>query len=403
MPDDRNSALPLTLDRLLEPFSFPAFYDAWYEKKPLLIKRRSPAFYASLLTIDDLNAHIGQAHLAAPPIRLARDGEEVDRTDYTYPSSSPNRHWSDATVDKELLFAKFYEGYTIVLMEYERHSAAMLRLRHDLERAFHSSVMTYVYVTPRNAQGFSPHWDPTDVFILQFAGTKDWMIYDSPVTLPTTDQLLYPGEWTRVEPTLTATLEPGDLLYVPRGFVHEARSGNAVSGHVTVELRTATWADLLRQMAGDATADPWLRRPLPIDYRSVASNDEFLRHVHEFFDHADLPAHIRRVHEDFARDRVPDATDRLADYVKMPLVGAGSRLRVRSVVCHGLSNGGAKTVLRFDRKTLEFPASAARSIRFMMNAREFTMSALPGSRSANLALCGTLVREGFLTVAGSPA
>lgn len=391
------------MGRLLEPFSFQAFYDAWHEKKPLLIKRQSPDFYASVVTLGDLNTLIGGAHLSTPPLRVARNGEEVDSKVYAYPTSSPNCHWSDATVDKERLLAKFYDGYTIVVMEYEQHSAAMLRLRHDVERAFQSAARTHVYITPRNAQGFSPHWDPTNVFILQFAGTKDWAIYDSPVSLPTNRQLLYPGEWTPVEPTLTATLEPGDLLYIPRGFVHEARSGNAVSGHVTVELRTLTWADLLRQIAARAKDDPWLRRPLPIDYRSVASNDAFLRHVHKFFHNADLPAAIEKIREDFAEERLTDATDRLADYVKLPLIDAASRLRIRSVVCHELRNGGRKAVLKFDRKTLEFPASAATTLRFMMKAGEFAVSALPGVRKANLVLCETLVREGFLTIAGAPA
>jgi hypothetical protein len=394
--------VPLTIERLLEPFSFRAFTNAWYEKKPLLIKRRSPDFYASLLTLDDVNEEIGRGHFAAPAVRLARNGDELDAKAFTVPASSPNCHWSDTTVDKELLFAKFYDGYTIVLVEYEQHSAAMLRLRHEVERAFHSPVRTHIYITPRNAQGFSPHWDPTNVFILQFAGTKEWMIYDSPVTLPTDRQMLRRGEWTRVEPTLTATLEPGDLLYIPRGFVHEARSGDAVSGHATLEMQALTWADLLRQIAGNADVDPWLHRPLPIDYRGVASSDEFLRHVHQFFDNADLPAYIERVHEDFADDRLPDATDRLADYIKLPRMGEGSRLRIRSGVCHELTMG-RKTVLKFDRKTLQLPSSAARSLRFMMKAREFSVSSLPGSRKANLALCSTLVREGFLTIAGAPA
>ena len=392
--------MPLTMDRLLEPYSFREFYDGWYEKKPLLIKRRSPAFYDSLLTLDDVNEHFGRAHLAAPPLRLARNGEEIDVSDYTYASSSPNNHWSHATVDKELLFGKFYDGYTIILVEHEQHSAAMLRLRHDAERVFHAPVMTHVYLTPRNAQGFSPHYDTTNVFVLQFTGTKEWMIYDSPVTLPTGRQRLHRGEWKRVEPTLTATLEPGDLLYIPRGFVHEGRSADAVSGHVTLELQALTWADLLGQIADNADIDPWLRRPLPIDWRSVATDDEFLRRVHAFFDHADLPAYLERVHEDFADDRLPDATDRLADYVKLPRMGAASRLQIRSGVCQELSNGGGEIVLKFDRKTLRFPAVAGRSIRFMMKAREFAMSALPGKRKENLALCSTLVREGFLTIVG---
>lgn len=391
------------MERLLEPFSFRAFYNGWYEKKPLLIKRRSPDFYASLLTLDEVNEHIGRAHLSAPAVRLARDGEELAGPDFTYPSSSPNSHFLDATVDKELLFAKFYDGYTIVLAEHEQHSAAMLRLRHDVERAFQSPVRTHVYLTPRNAQGFSPHWDPTNVFILQFTGTKEWMIYDSPVTLPTERQLLYPGEWTRVEPTLRAMLEPGDLLYIPRGFVHEGHSGEAVSGHVTLEMRSLTWADLLRQIADNAEVDPWLRRPLPIDYLGVAANGDFLRHAHEFFDNADLPAYIERVHEDFADGRLSDATDRIADYVKLPQMGVRSRLQVRSGVCHELSRGGGKTVLRFDRKTIDLPPSAGQSVRFMMKAREFAIGALPGGRRANFALCRKLVREGFLTIAGAPA
>ena len=98
------------------------------------------------------------------------------------------------------------------------------------------------------------------------------------------------------------------------------------------------------------------------------------------------------------RARLTDATDRFADYMKLPSIGAATRMRIRSVVCQELSNGGSKTVLRFDRKTLELPASAARSIRFMIHAREFEMSALPGSRKANAALCSTLIQEGFLTI-----
>src|SRR6476469_5361656 len=151
MPDDRNSSV-LTMARLLEPFSFGAFYDGWYEKKPLLIKRRSPGFYDPLLTIEAVNEHLGRAHLSAPALRLARNGNEIDQTSYTFPSSSPHSHWSDATVDKELLWERFYDGYTIIMMEYEQHSAAMLRLRHEAERAFHSSVRTHVYLTPRGAQ-----------------------------------------------------------------------------------------------------------------------------------------------------------------------------------------------------------------------------------------------------------
>lgn len=390
--------MPLTMKRLLEPFSLSEFHDAYYEKKPLLIKRQSPVFYQHLVTLDDINARLGEGALSSAAVRLARDGKEMDARDFSCQSSSFNSHWANDTVNKDTLFARFYEGYTVILMEYEQYSGAMLRLRHDIERTFHASVLGHVYLTPRNAQGFIPHWDTHDTFILQFTGTKEWTIYDSPIVLPTSRQRTYPGSWTRVEPSLTATLEPGDLLYMPRGFVHEARSQGSVSGHVTIGLHTSTYADLLRTIADNAHADAWLRKSLPVSFQNVASNDEFLSHVRRFFENADLPAYLERMHSDFAGERLPDTTDRLADYVKLPHLGADSRLRMRSVVCHELANGGEQVELTFHGKSLRFPAAAAESIRFMVGAHEFGVGALPGSGEDNLVLCSTLVREGFLAI-----
>jgi hypothetical protein len=389
--------MPLTVDRLIEPLSFSEFHDTYYEKKPFLVQRASHAYYADLLTLEEINEHIGEDHLPSTAFRVVRDGQELDPKDFTYPGSSFNNRGDAATVDKDLLFAKWYEGYSIIIMQYE--SPAMVRLRHDLERVFHGTAVAHIYLTPRNAQGFIPHWDPSDTFILQISGTKDWMVYDSPIPLPTSRQRPYAGAWTRVEPTMTVTLEPGDFLYLPRGFVHEARARDAVSGHITITVHPYRYADLLWTIADNADVDPWLRRSLPADLRSAAFQEEFLRHVHQFFDNADLPAYIESMDSDFMEDLVPDAKDRLADYVKLPSINAGSRFRLRSVVSHELTNGGEHAVLTFHRKSLQFPAAAAESLRRMIEAGEFTVSALPGNCEDNLALCSTLVQEGFLGIA----
>ena len=37
------------------------------------------------------------------------------------------------------------------------------------------------YITPRGAQGFFPHTDYQDVFVLQLDGTKEWTVYHRPV------------------------------------------------------------------------------------------------------------------------------------------------------------------------------------------------------------------------------
>jgi len=358
----------MNVDRLLEPFSFAQFRDAYYEKQPLLISRQAPAYYEALLTLDALNAHLGQSGLPSEELQLLRNGEPLDEAEVT---------------GTESVFARFYEGCTIAIRSHERHSAAVLHLLHDLERVFHAPVATCVSLTPGSVHGFSAHQGREDTIILQFAGTTEWTVRG--------------GSRKRV---IAAALAPGDLLYLPSGFTGKARFAGALSGQMTFTLEKYTYADLLRQIADNAQASPWLRRSLPVDVRSGTSNAEFLREVHQFFDDADLPAYLDRMHSDFAEERLPDSTDRLADYVKLPSIGAASRFRRRSGVWPELTNGGGQAVLTLNRKSFEFPASAAESIRFMIDAGEFVASALPGNGDENLTLCGTLVREGFLTIVG---
>src|ERR1043165_6773320 len=223
---------PFTVERLLEPFSIAQFCDAYYEKRPLFLSRRSPSYYDGLLTLDELNDVLGQANLLSTEVRLVRRGRQMEDEDFTWPDSSGNTRYADATIDKEAMFARFYEGYTIAISSFERHNAAVLHLRHDFERVFHAPVMAGAFLTPRNAQGFGAHPDREDTFFLQFAGTKEWIIHDR-----------------SRKRLMTATLEPGDLLYLPSGFFHKGCSADAVSGHVTFGLVKFTYADLLRQIA----------------------------------------------------------------------------------------------------------------------------------------------------------
>lgn len=52
-------------------------------------------------------------------------------------------------------------------------------------------------------------------------------------------------------PILEVTLEPGDLLYLPRGFIHQASTvPNQHSLHVTISVYQKTaWIDLLEKVS----------------------------------------------------------------------------------------------------------------------------------------------------------
>ena len=100
-------------------------------------------------------------------------------------------------------------------------------------------------MTPRGAQGFFSHTDQHDVLILQVAGRKHWKVFNNPIPLPTRDQELGKhGPPLQEEdlgtPMYDVELKQGDFLYVPRGYIHSARTSNATgSMHLTVRILNA--------------------------------------------------------------------------------------------------------------------------------------------------------------------
>jgi hypothetical protein len=55
-------------------------------------------------------------------------------------------------------------------------------------------------------------------------------------------------------------LAPGDCIYIPRGFLHDAHTSDKSSFHVTLSIETVTWRDLIAEVL---VADPQFRKTLP--------------------------------------------------------------------------------------------------------------------------------------------
>jgi ribosomal protein L16 Arg81 hydroxylase len=89
-----------------------------------------------------------------------------------------------------------------------------------------------------------------DGLVIQIQGFKNWRVYDPVMTsFPRPDMVQRPFEFLK-DPKTTVEefrLNAGDVLYVPRGIVHEATTQNntepsnsQVSLHLTFGLETAT-------------------------------------------------------------------------------------------------------------------------------------------------------------------
>ena len=111
--------------------------------------------------------------------------------------------------------------------------------------------------------GFGPHYDVHDVFIFQISGAKNWKIYPPIFDLPHASQPFRPQMSPDSAPLLELDIEPGDLLYLPRGFVHTTNTGNRASAHATLGVTVYTWVELLAIWLQSSKNDADFRRALP--------------------------------------------------------------------------------------------------------------------------------------------
>ena len=83
-----------------------------------------------------------------------------------------------------------------------------------------------MYLTPPGAAGFAAHMDWMDVVVVQVSGRKLWRVArESTIYLTTWDKSTMFGDITDetgVRSYQEFIMEPGDVLYVPRGVVHNA-------------------------------------------------------------------------------------------------------------------------------------------------------------------------------------
>jgi ribosomal protein L16 Arg81 hydroxylase len=122
-----------------------------------------------------------------------------------------------------------------------------------------------MYATPRSGQGFLQHADDHDVFIVQVHGTKEWHLASPTKELPLAVTNMFVTKVGPVESDLgTFTLEQGDVLYIPRGFFHEATTTGASSAHLTIGIHAFKWMDLVIETIKVAAEDHrFLREGLP--------------------------------------------------------------------------------------------------------------------------------------------
>jgi hypothetical protein len=299
------------------------------------------------------------------------------------------------TARVERVAAEFERGATIVLQALQVQHPPLAAFCRELEAELGHPVQANAYYTPASAQGFAVHHDTHDVFCLQVEGQKRWLVYPPVLELPLKDQKYVPEMGAPGEPVLDVTMQAGDTLYLPRGWLHQAMTSDAASLHLTVGVNVATWRDAVREALDEAAREDVEFR------RGVSPEGEAPEGLLELLASRLTPEAVSgRRRRSFVETRRPVRDDAFDQLRALDDLDLETPLERRDTVIADLSVDD-EARLSFEGRELAFPAFVAADLEFLLGIDEpFRASDLPGplDDEGRLVLVRRLVREGLLRI-----
>lgn len=333
--------------------------------------------------------------LRAPAFRVIKGGATLAAATYTRRARIGSRTITDL-IDVGRVYDHFADGATIVLQGLHRYWPPVAELCRDLEAELTHPLQANAYITPPVAQGLRVHADSHDVFALQTHGRKQWVLYEG-------DQRPAP-DGAGATPTLDMQLQSGDCLYVPKGTSHAARTVDSSSIHLTLGVRTVTWADVFRATLDRAGKNPSLDEALPAgfahDPQSLAEEGaRRLAAVAADIGSTDVSPVLDRVARRFWTSRVPALTGQLQQLLVADDVDDDTVVRRRPHTASDIVVADEVSVVLGDR-TLRMPAVAEPALREVLRRDQFTVADLADhlDQAGRVTLVRRLVREGLLMV-----
>ncbi|MGY6653747.1 cupin domain-containing protein [Amycolatopsis sp. TRM77291] len=406
VPEPVDGHVPASVLSRLVGSDVEEFATRHWGREPLL--RRTCGDFGDLLDLDGVDEMLSRRGLRTPFLRLARDGEVVDSRSFTG-GAGVGAEIGDQVRDDRVA-ALFAEGSTIVLQGLHRIWPAIIAFTTRLTGELGHPAQVNAYITPPSSQGFSAHYDVHDVFVLQTAGRKRWKVHAPVHRSPLRDQPW--GEHADAvtrrarddAPVIDEVLEPGDVLYLPRGWLHSATALGDVSAHLTVGVHVITAFALAEAFTALAGSEERLRTSLPL---GIDVADPSLLEAHVESVREDLIAALRAVPGDAVARRVRNRTWRgnrpepLAPIATARFVlglGDGDSVRLRDGLRFRIGEpADGRIVLELPDRRLSLPASTSTALAALLDGRTWRLGEIPGmDRADQLVLVRRLLREGVL-------
>jgi ribosomal protein L16 Arg81 hydroxylase len=386
----------------IKPIQPDEFFSEYWEKKPLHIKRSDELFYNDLITLDTVQSILSFGGLRYPAIQLSKGGAFLHPDVFCRDIRSGEIVFGGVP-DLDKLHAEYKSGATLSLPGFNRAWKPLMTLATAVEEYLNHAVHTNIYITPGNASGFTPHYDAHEVFILQISGIKHWDIFDPPLKLPHHSQAFTPHMLTPSLPIMELDLEAGDLLYLPRGFIHAAGSLEHASMHVTLGVTVYTYVELMTAWLQSGKNELAIRKALPPGFANhpelqARVESELSEIIKEFMQKQDVKQVVNGFFQRVRAGYPGRSEFRQEIELNVSVISTSAKLKTLAPSQYTISEDGENIVLKFDDKTMVMSKRVRPLLDEMCQRTSFQPSELSTDlkEDTKLTLIRHLYQEGFL-------
>ncbi|MGI9435602.1 MAG: cupin domain-containing protein [Geminicoccaceae bacterium] len=258
---------PFSFDDIMAPLGADAFMADYEGKKPLHLKGAADKF-ANVMSWPLLNDLLGQATIwSQQSLLLVLDKEPVPATSYCGPA--PGRDGGQVLrPDPAKVQSYLKKGATLVANDIDHLSQGLTAFSKTMEQALGGKVQGNLYCSSKRRQGFAAHFDTHDVYAIHVECTKTWHIYEGRAQDPIAHPMFKTlgrehHEKAKGKLLMDVHMEPGDVLYLPRGQYHDALADEGGAVHIAFGVTYPIGVDVMSMLFEKVIAEDVFRANLP--------------------------------------------------------------------------------------------------------------------------------------------
>lgn len=267
-----------TFARLLSPITVDEFFDSYYEKKPVHIQG-TPEKVEKICSWTEFNDLIQMTGIWSDQnFKMVIDTERVAANDFC--DRAPSRDGMSVYMPASHKVRKQMDrGASIVLDVIETLTPGIRSVTEALEMALATRISCNAYCSQNQRRAFPSHFDTMEVFALHIEGKKSWRVYENhfeaPMESPGFNQTSFSPDYHEKAKgglLMEIDMKPGDLLYLPKGWYHDALASSEACLHLSFSTAQPTGLNFMSWFVRGLDDIPLFREPMP-PHDDIAAHD----------------------------------------------------------------------------------------------------------------------------------